>query len=209
LTTKKMLIEVELVPVMTSIIAEPGDKLMMLNGICIGVDTSREMTAAPPTQPRRLIEPPPQKQARKQPLKLIEDKQQPDSISFKMREYARAHLTDKPQKTGILFAGCPDYKNTIGTYVMRYLVREGVAARVGYGLWTRAAKSAPPLHKSMPYKDKRVVSFRELEGMGVSHTRAHIGNLMKEGKFPKSLDLGARRKAWRTADIEAWKANHS
>jgi hypothetical protein len=48
----KLLVEVDLVDIMVPIIAEPGDKLMMLNGVCIGVNTARPavLKLAPPDQ---------------------------------------------------------------------------------------------------------------------------------------------------------------
>lgn len=37
--------------------------------------------------------------------------------------------------------------------------------------------------------------------------RAHIYNLMKEGKFPKALRLGVRAVGWDSAEIDQWIAD--
>lgn len=44
----KLLVEVTLVPVVTAVIAEPGDNLMVLNGVCVGVSTAKQGRALPP-----------------------------------------------------------------------------------------------------------------------------------------------------------------
>jgi prophage regulatory protein len=38
-------------------------------------------------------------------------------------------------------------------------------------------------------------------------SRSHLYALMKAGKFPKPLRLGARAIGWRVEDIDAWIAN--
>jgi hypothetical protein len=43
MTKNTMQVEVTLMPVITSVIAEPGDLLMVLNGICIGVSTAKRV----------------------------------------------------------------------------------------------------------------------------------------------------------------------
>ncbi|MCL7404909.1 AlpA family phage regulatory protein [Paradonghicola geojensis] len=35
-------------------------------------------------------------------------------------------------------------------------------------------------------------------------SRSHLYALMKEGKFPKPIKLGARSVGWRVEDVEAW-----
>lgn len=37
--------------------------------------------------------------------------------------------------------------------------------------------------------------------------RAHIFNLMKEGKFPKTMRLGVRAVGWDSVEIEQWIAD--
>jgi len=41
-----VLVPVDLVPCVVSVIAEPGDRLMILNGVCVGVDTSSSQPPA-------------------------------------------------------------------------------------------------------------------------------------------------------------------
>lgn len=38
-------------------------------------------------------------------------------------------------------------------------------------------------------------------------SRSHLYALMKEGKFPKPLKIGARSVGWRVEDVEAWIAD--
>ena len=35
-------------------------------------------------------------------------------------------------------------------------------------------------------------------------SRSHLYALMKEGKFPKPIKLGARSVGWRVDEVEAW-----
>ncbi len=35
-------------------------------------------------------------------------------------------------------------------------------------------------------------------------SRSHLYDLMKKGKFPKPIKLGARSVGWRVDDVEAW-----
>ena len=35
-------------------------------------------------------------------------------------------------------------------------------------------------------------------------SRSHLYALVKDGKFPKPIKLGARSVAWRVEDVEAW-----
>jgi prophage regulatory protein len=37
-------------------------------------------------------------------------------------------------------------------------------------------------------------------------SRSHLYALMKQGKFPRPLRIGARAIGWRSEDIEAWLA---
>jgi prophage regulatory protein len=37
--------------------------------------------------------------------------------------------------------------------------------------------------------------------------RAHIYNLMKEGKFPKALRLGVRAVRWDSVEVDQWMAD--
>jgi prophage regulatory protein len=51
----------------------------------------------------------------------------------------------------------------------------------------------------------RIISKRELR-LIVPYTPQHILRLEKRGKFPKRIQIGARRVGWYLADVEAWLA---
>ena len=51
----------------------------------------------------------------------------------------------------------------------------------------------------------RIITKRELRLM-VPFTAQHIWRLEKEGKFPKRIQIGARRVGWYLSDIEGWLA---
>ncbi|MDH0425347.1 AlpA family transcriptional regulator [Stutzerimonas stutzeri] len=51
--------------------------------------------------------------------------------------------------------------------------------------------------------ERRILRRAEVEARtGIK--RAHIYNLMKEGKFPKATRLGIRAVGWDSAEIDAW-----
>ena len=50
----------------------------------------------------------------------------------------------------------------------------------------------------------KLISIRELDGMGVSYSRAHIYRLVRAGKFPKPIKLGENRIAWVEAEVDEW-----
>ena len=49
----------------------------------------------------------------------------------------------------------------------------------------------------------RVISWRELSEM-IPFTRQHILRLEKAGKFPRRIQIGARRVGWLYTEIETW-----
>jgi len=51
--------------------------------------------------------------------------------------------------------------------------------------------------------ERRILRRAEVEAK-TGFKRAHIYNLMKEGKFPKALRLGVRAVGWDSAEIEQW-----
>ena len=53
----------------------------------------------------------------------------------------------------------------------------------------------------------QLVSFEELQQMGIPFSTQHLNKLIKDGHFPKAIKLGPARnskKAWLKTDIEAW-----
>lgn len=49
----------------------------------------------------------------------------------------------------------------------------------------------------------RIVTRKELR-LIVPYTPQHILRLEKQGKFPKRIQIGARRVGWRLSDVETW-----
>lgn len=54
--------------------------------------------------------------------------------------------------------------------------------------------------------ERRILRRPEVE-QKTGFKRAHIYNLMKEGKFPKALRLGVRAVGWDSVEIEQWIAD--
>ncbi len=51
--------------------------------------------------------------------------------------------------------------------------------------------------------EHRILRRAEVEAK-TGFKRAHIYNLMKEGKFPKAMRLGVRAVGWDSVEIEQW-----
>lgn len=51
--------------------------------------------------------------------------------------------------------------------------------------------------------EHRILRRAEVEAK-TGFKRAHIYNLMKEGKFPKSLRLGIRAVGWDSVEVDQW-----
>lgn len=49
----------------------------------------------------------------------------------------------------------------------------------------------------------RIMRSQELSDV-IPYSRAHIGRLEKEGKFPKRVQIGANRVGWVRAEVEQW-----
>lgn len=235
MTSKKLLIEVELVPVVVSIIAEPGDKLMMLNGLCIGVDTSREDKASWASHRPRLgaPEPVPVAPARieaprkaEAPRKRRHRKGEGGSRSRQIREIIMAKLNDVPQhRTELIGPNMSKPDQDIFSYVIQRMKRAGIliAVRPGYfkranSTWTKA-DIAPPepepesaaelvVPKREPYRDMRVLGYTDLKDYGIYKSRDALNAMIKTGHFPASMKISPGRIAWRTSEVEAWVAQH-
>lgn len=54
--------------------------------------------------------------------------------------------------------------------------------------------------------ERRILRRAEVERK-TGFKRAHIYNLMKEGKFPKALRLGVRAVGWDSVEVEQWIAD--
>jgi prophage regulatory protein len=54
--------------------------------------------------------------------------------------------------------------------------------------------------------ERRILRRPEVE-QKTGFKRAHIYNLMKEGKFPKALRLGVRAVGWDSVEIDQWIAD--
>jgi len=54
----------------------------------------------------------------------------------------------------------------------------------------------------------RIVTRRELREI-VPFSPQHVLRLEKQGKFPKRIQIGARRVGWYLSDIEAWLADRA
>ena len=56
---------------------------------------------------------------------------------------------------------------------------------------------------SIPPADRRILRRPEVE-QKTGIKRAHLYNLMRDGKFPKALRLGIRAVGWDSAEIDQW-----
>ena len=61
-------------------------------------------------------------------------------------------------------------------------------------------------HTSTTAASRRILRRAEVEAR-TGFKRAHIYNLMKEGKFPKAKRLGVRAVGWDSEEIEQWIAD--
>jgi prophage regulatory protein len=50
----------------------------------------------------------------------------------------------------------------------------------------------------------RMLDLSDLREKGIKFSRQHLNRLIKAGKFPAPVKLGARRNAWPDTDIEKW-----
>jgi len=54
-----------------------------------------------------------------------------------------------------------------------------------------------------PTVERRILRRAEVEAK-TGFKRAHIYNLMQQGKFPRALRLGIRAVGWDSAEIDQW-----
>jgi len=54
-----------------------------------------------------------------------------------------------------------------------------------------------------PTLERRILRRNEVEAK-TGFKRAHLYNLMKDGKFPKAVRLGVRAVGWDSAEIDQW-----
>ena len=59
-------------------------------------------------------------------------------------------------------------------------------------------------HTSTTFSSSRRILRRSEVEARTGFKRAHIYNLMKEGKFPKAKRLGVRAVGWDSEEIEQW-----
>ena len=57
--------------------------------------------------------------------------------------------------------------------------------------------------RSSSSSERHIMRREEVE-QKTGFKRAHIYNLMKEGKFPKRVQIGASRVGWVRAEVEQW-----
>ena len=70
-----------------------------------------------------------------------------------------------------------------------------------------AVSSAPAASTaSVAPTERRILRRAEVERK-TGFKRAHIYNLMREGKFPKALRLGVRAVGWDSLEIDQWIAD--
>jgi prophage regulatory protein len=50
----------------------------------------------------------------------------------------------------------------------------------------------------------RLLTFSDLAAMGLPFTRQHLARLEHTNSFPKRLQLGSNRVAWRQSEIQDW-----
>jgi prophage regulatory protein len=50
--------------------------------------------------------------------------------------------------------------------------------------------------------NERLLTFADLEALGLPFTRQHLARLEHANGFPKRLQLGPNRVAWRQSEIE-------
>jgi prophage regulatory protein len=53
----------------------------------------------------------------------------------------------------------------------------------------------------------KFITYAELKPVkGIGYTRRHLRDLVRDGKFPKPVELSAARIAWVEDEIDAWQA---
>ncbi|MFH6565659.1 AlpA family transcriptional regulator [Pseudomonas kulmbachensis] len=65
------------------------------------------------------------------------------------------------------------------------------------------SKSSPIAEAPQPQAERHIMRRDEVE-LKTGFKRAHIYNLMKEGKFPRAKRIGLRAVGWDSLEIEQW-----
>jgi prophage regulatory protein len=66
-----------------------------------------------------------------------------------------------------------------------------------------SSQSAPIAEIRQPQVERHIMRREEVERK-TGFKRAHIYNLMKEGKFPQAKRIGLRAVGWDSLEIEQW-----
>jgi len=128
MSTKKITIEVQLVTVVSPLLAYPGDRLMIMGDVCIGVDTSRE---APPlkdwTVPLPALPAPAAKPARHK----VKKSTRTTGASDQVRKIIRDTMADGGEWTSgdIKLRLRTNGQRRVMYYVLDQMVRFGRASR--------------------------------------------------------------------------------
>jgi prophage regulatory protein len=61
---------------------------------------------------------------------------------------------------------------------------------------------------SPPQPESRILRLPDVESR-TGFKRAHIYNLMSEGKFPRRLQIGIRAVGWNSTEIDQWVAERA
>ncbi|MCP2072798.1 UNVERIFIED_ORG: prophage regulatory protein [Pseudomonas lini] len=66
-----------------------------------------------------------------------------------------------------------------------------------------SSQSSPIAEAPQPQAERHIMRREEVERK-TGFKRAHIYNLMKEGKFPQAKRIGLRAVGWDSLEIEQW-----
>jgi prophage regulatory protein len=71
------------------------------------------------------------------------------------------------------------------------------------GVTSMSSQSSPIVEAPQPQVERHIMRRDEVERK-TGFKRAHIYNLMKEGKFPQAKRIGLRAVGWDSLEIERW-----
>lgn len=66
-----------------------------------------------------------------------------------------------------------------------------------------SSQSSPIVEATQPQDERHIMRRDEVERK-TGFKRAHIYNLMKEGKFPQAKRIGLRAVGWDSLEIDRW-----
>jgi predicted DNA-binding transcriptional regulator AlpA len=69
--------------------------------------------------------------------------------------------------------------------------------------WNHPAAPNPFRWERAKIQPDRLLAWHDLAKI-IPYCRVHIGRLEHQGKFPKRLQIGPGRVAWRLSEVEAW-----